>query len=100
MVPDLDFAEAAGRTAGHGEAFAVGGEGEGVDAFRDADEPRHELEILRGIEQHFVVASDGEELAFESKATEVMTGEAAYFGGFMASTGTVLAEAGVSSVAP
>jgi len=48
-----------------------------------------------------MVAGDGEELALgiEGDGRDI-TGGAAYLGGFMASTGTVFAEAGVSSVAP
>src|SRR6185312_845099 len=62
-VPDLHFAEAAGRSTGDRQPLAVGRERHRIDAFRDADKPRYQMEIFRGIEQHLVVAGDGEELA-------------------------------------
>ena len=62
-IPNLNFTQSGGRTAGHGQPFAVGRKRQRLHSFRQPDEPGFKLRAIGLPQQHLVIAGDGQQLA-------------------------------------
>ena len=62
-VPNLHLTHARGLAAGYSELFAVRRKAHALDAFRYADQPRHQARAVCLVQQHLVKARHREQLA-------------------------------------